>query len=475
MDRRDFIRAGAVLGVAGTLGSRALPAWGHTTPPLRQESILQGHPGDSGVDTVVVVMMENRSFDSYLGWLAQDKAYITNGRSRYGATFKVNGARDQQYPDPATGQLVSTYLRSQTDPTNWRGCTLNDPGHGWTAGRAERDGGFLATGSGNDILALSYFNPRDLPVYRELARRFTTCDQWHASLLGPTFPNREYLLSAQSGGHKSNDSEPGGFKWETIVDRLAAANVSVAEYYSDLPVFALWGSRLLPYLRPVTNFFADAAAGKLPQVCFVDPKFVGPERTDDHPHGDPRAAQRFVRDAFAAFANSPHWQRGLFILTYDEWGGFFDHVRPPLMNDNRASSVDTENFAQCGFRVPTILCSPRSLPGSVDHTLYDHTAVLRFLEWRFLGAPPRGHRFHGKTWWLTKRDRYSANLGDSLSRTYFDPDPGFDVNVKVAEPQDPCVGQSLAPQILSQGDEDGFEDLYNSGYFDSVGAKTYVD
>jgi phospholipase C len=475
MDRRDFIRAGAVLGVAGALGTRALPAWGHPTPIPGGTSVLDGTPANSGIDTIVVVMMENRSFDSYLGWLADDDAYMANGRSRYGAKFRVNGAQNQRYPDPSTGQLVSTYRRSVNDPANWRGCTFNDPGHGWTAGRAERDGGFLAKGSGNDIFALSYFKSGDLPVYRALAKRFTVCDTWHASLLGPTYPNREYLLSGQSGGHKSNDTVTGGFQWETIADRLVAANVTVADYYTDLPVFALWGQRLLPNARPIANFFSDAAAGTLPQVSFLDPRFVGPNRTDDHPHGDPRAAQRFVRDAFAAFAKSPQWQKGLFVLTYDEWGGFFDHVRPPLMADNMPSSVDADNFAQCGFRVPTMLCSPRSLPGSVDHTQYDHTAVLRFIEWRFLGAPARGPSSNGKKWWLTQRDRWSHNLGESLSRASFDPDPGFDVNIKVPDPQAPCVGQTLAPQVLAQAGDSAFEDSYLSGYFDSVGAKTFVD
>jgi phospholipase C len=358
-------------------------------------------------------------------------------------------------------------LSDDADP--WRGCGHPDPGHGWDAGRAERDLGFLAAASGNDELALSYFLGRDLPVYQQLALRFTVCDKNHASLLGPTFPNREYLLSAQSGGHKDNAFPTGdGFPWPTIADRLDAANVTVADYATDLPPLALWGSRTAPFIRTIAAYNADAAAGTLPQVSFVDPGFVGGNRSDDHPNGDPRAAQRFVRDAFAAFARSPQWERGLFVLTYDEWGGFFDHVRPPILPDDRASTVDADNFAQAGFRVPLVLCSPRALPNYVDHRQYDHTSILRFLEWRFLGAPPEGpaRPKSGTHWWLTTRDRNANNIGRSLAADVFDPDPHFDLDVAVGDPSPPCAtaATSAPAQELTP-----FEAAYEAGYFERVG------
>src|SRR5262249_40259582 len=196
----------------------------------------------------------------------------------------------------------------------------------------------------------------------------------------------------------------------------------------------LWGSRMTPGAHKYENFKADAAAGKLPKVSFVSPAFAGAERTDDHPHGDPHAAQKFVQDTFAAFSAGPQWQKGLFILTYDEWGGFFDHVKPPILPDDRASANDDENFGQAGFRVPTVIASPKVRPGYVDHTLYDHTSVLRFLEWRFLGAPPRGPGGASDKWFLTKRDRNANNLGDALLRETSDPELGFDVAVKVQAP-----------------------------------------
>ncbi len=480
MDRREFLRLGAMAGVAGALAgcssgssskARRLPGSTTTTTTARRlESVLDGAPADSGIDTVVVCMMENRSFDSYFGWLARDEHYLEQGRSRYGAKFAINGSSFQQFSGP-DGEAVNTFRRALRDePQRWRGCDHPDPGHHWEQGRAERDGGFLATGSGNDEFALSYFEGADLPVYDLLARRFTVCDRWHASLLGPTFPNRQYLLSAQSGGQKTNyvPLAEGGFKWPNIVDRLAAAHVDVADYTSDLPQLLLWGTRMMPYVRKIDAFAADAAAGKLPSVTFVSPAFAGDNRSDDHPHGDPRAAQAFVRDAFAAFAKSPQWQRGLFVLTYDEWGGFFDHVPPPMLPDARASTNDDDNFSQAGFRVPTVLASPYAQPGFVDHTLYDHTSILRFIEWRFLGAPARGPGAPSDKWFLTARDRHAKNIGEKLVRAEPDADVGFDLDVKIDPPAPPCP--TVVTPSASRGAPVGpFEVALHRGYFERVG------
>jgi phospholipase C len=402
-----------------------------------------------------------------MGWLARDEHYLEQGRSRYGSKFAINGKSHQSYPD-VDGTQVETYRRVLSkDASPWRGCGHPDPGHQWSEGRAERDHGFLAADSGNDPFALSYFEGEDLPVYDLLARRFTVCDRWHASLLGPTYPNREYLLSGQSGGNKTNfiPAETGGFKWPTIVDRLAAANVPATEYYGDFPQLLLWGSRMGAHIRNFDAFAGDAASGKLPNVSIVTPSFIGDTRTDDHPLGDPRAAQMFVRDAFSAFSKSPQWKNGLFILTYDEWGGFFDHVKPPMLPDARTSKNDEENFGQAGFRVPTVLASPYAQPGFVDHTLYDHTSVLRFLEWRFLGAPARGPGADTDKWFLTPRDRHANNLGETLVRTRPNPELGFDPDVKIAAPEPGCV----TPEAYAPVEQSAMEYAFESGYFDRIG------
>jgi phospholipase C len=474
MHRRDFLRAGLALGGAVALGGcRLLPV--DPEPGARTHSILDGPPGDSGIDTIVVCMMENRSFDSYLGWLARDQKYLERGRSLYGGDFTVDGQSFQTYPAP-DGTLVDTYRRVHyPDADPWRACEHPDPGHGWTAGRAERDGGFLATGSGNDLFALGYFEGADLPLYNEMARRFVVCDRWHASLLGPTYPNREYLYSGQSGGNKTNAFPTGdGFPWPTIFERLASAGVSSAEYATDVPPLALWGSRLAGYRHAIADYYDDADAGTLPSVTYVCPGFVGDARSDDHPHGDPRAAQTFARDVFRAFVRSPQWHNGLFVLTYDEWGGFFDHVPPPHLPDDLANSNDADDFSQAGFRVPTILASPRGLPGAVDHATYDHTAVLRFLEWRFLGAPSRGPG-GSYPWWFTTRDRNAGNLGELLSSQYFDPNLYFSPDVAIPKPSDGCATtQSLRTFAAPAGEPSPWEEGIANGYWERVGVTVPV-
>ncbi len=333
MDRREFLRRTAQLGGAVALGGPALAA--NARGALAADdfgSMLDDPAKESPIDTVVVVMMENRSFDHYVGWLADDKKYIERGKSRYGKRFRVNGKQVQSFPGPDGAPVQTAPLLTNPAETNpYRGCGHPDPGHQWTQGRAQRDGGFLAPGSGNDTFALGYYGGDALPFTSQLAREFTVFDRWHASILGPTYPNRAYLHSAQSGTYQTNmlPTATGGYDWETIWDRLAAARVSTGYYFTDLPVLALWGGRLDSVTHPITDYFEQAQAGKLPRVVFVDPAFLTGNRTDDHPLADIRAGQRFLRDVFAAFARSKHWKRGAFVLMYDEWGGFYDHVKPP--------------------------------------------------------------------------------------------------------------------------------------------------
>src|SRR5690606_39362736 len=140
----------------------------------------------------------------------------------------------------------------------------------------------------------------------------TICDRYHCSVLGPTFPNREYLHSAQSGGIKNNAlpfevGHPNGFSWPTIWDRLAAAGVPARYYYVDLPTVLLWGERGIAHASVIEDYFDDAAAGRLPSVVFLDPGLIGDTRTDEHPHGDVRDGQRLVQRYLKAFVESPHW------------------------------------------------------------------------------------------------------------------------------------------------------------------------
>jgi phospholipase C len=439
------------------------------------------HPAkESPIDTIIVVMMENRSFDHYFGWLADDKKYIERGRSRYGKRFRVDGRQRQSFPAPDGATVATAPLLANASEANpYRGCGHPDPGHQWAQGRAQRDGGFLAPGSGNDAFALGYYGGDALPFSSQLAREYTVFDRWHASILGPTYPNRAYLHSGQSGDYKTNTLPfaTGGYQWETIWERLAKAGVSAGYYYTDLPVLALWGGRLDGFSHRIDQYFADAQAGALPHVAFVDPAFLSGNRTDDHPHADIRAGQRFLRDVFAAFARSKHWRRGAFVVMYDEWGGFYDHVKPPALPDDRANPVDDENYGQAGFRVPALIASPYARRGYVDHTLYDHTSVLRFLEWRFLGAPARGPGKAGQTWFLTARDQRANNLGASLATERVDRRLGVNLDVALADPSPPCdavpaAGGGLAARLrvrTPEPEQHALEQAYEAGWFERVG------
>ena len=242
------------------------------------------------------------------------------------------------------------------------------------------------------------------------------------------------------------------------------AGISVGYYHTSVPLLALWGvDRMRPYIHSLDRYFEDAASGTLPQVVFVEPLFGTGDtlRTDDHPRGDIGLGQRWVREVFGAFTTSPQWQRGAFVLTYDEGGGFFDHVKPPILPDARASRNDLQNFGQAGFRVPTLMASPFAQPGSVDHRLYDHTSIMRFLEWRFLGAPPEG-RAGSRNWALTLRDRAAKNMGATLRSSMVDPDLGFDLRLKIPQPAPSCTPSQVAarpPAIDPNSDPFNHPDL----------------
>jgi phospholipase C len=442
MDRRDFLRrtaqaaglfaAGSALGAtpaaavlrAPMVGPRATPGASHAArAAARADSVLDHPARECPIDTVVVVMMENRSFDHYTGWLPEAERYMENGRRLYGRGFTLAARNRVTYKNPAREQVPTIAVTELTGGQTSRLCDYRIPGHTWFEGRRQRDAGFLARGTGNDRYAIAFHTAEDIPVYASLVQRYTTFDHYHSSLLGPTFPNRQYMHSAQSEGMKGDPGplDIGIFHARTIWDLLDRANVPARYYYTDLPLLLLWGEQYAPRVSTIDDFRADAAAGTLPNVSFVDPGFIGVLRTDEHPVGDIDAGQRFLDVIVDALVHAPQWERTALVLTYDEWGGFFDTVKPPILADDRTSSNDADNFGQSGFRVPTVLASPRALPNYVDHRVYDHTSILRFIEWRFLGAPPEGTS--GRGWWLTKRDRNANNIGRALHDGPLELDP----------------------------------------------------
>ena len=414
MDRRTFLKgaaAGAGAAMLTSAGARGLPTIGG---PL---SGLLATPTKTDVKTIVVLMMENRSVDHYLGWYGKEVARRDTGewfdgiqRARY--VDRLDGS-------PTAGQRVGTELWGVEGRNNFHGRGFRDPSHNINAGRVQANvtpaapgtaprykmDGWLAPGSGTDEFALSFYGPDDIPVWAQIVRTFGTYDRFFCSFLGNTQPNRWYLVSAQTGGEVRNTLPPQraqqypewtlGYDWPTIFTLLDAAGVTWASYYSNLPNNAFWGPRHVHSTRHISEYYAAAAAGTLPQVVFIEPWFTAPEQlaNDDHPHADIRLGQEFIYDVADSFVQSPQFANGAMFITYDEWGGFWDHVPPPVMPDSQddpgwdryrppaleAGDNFTNGFGQTGMRVPTAVLSPWHVGGVIDHGTYDHVSILKFI------------------------------------------------------------------------------------------------
>lgn len=473
IDRRSFIKTAAasagLLAAGSARGARAdglvnltLPSLGlglaHTSTPIKH---------------VVVVMMENRSVDHYLGW--------------YGAESKgaFNGVQARTYLDGEGAATPTDHWGAGSEREDFSGCGYLDPGHGHSHGVVQArntDGGgetgepdgWLKDGADNDAFALSYYQPEDIPVTAALTRQFTTFDNYFCSWLGSTYPNREYMHSGQSGGITNNDFPPEranenpmwatGFDWPTIWSALDVKGVSWKYYYSNLPVIALWGPRHAKGARHVSEYYADCAAGTLPEVAFIDPFFVGPEglANDDHPHADIRLGQMFISDVTRSFMESTAWDTGALFITYDEWGGFWDHVTPPTVDDPRALDPVGE-FGKLGFRVPTQLISPYAAKGGdkhrVDSGLYDHTSILKFIETNWL-LKPMAQWDHGT------RDPGDRNIVNAFGTFRYDDKAGgqfLDTTPAYMAPpaaRVPCAGHEIPVSDLFRLVENGWMETY---------------
>jgi phospholipase C len=387
--RREFLaRAAMTAGLAAGLSTVLDPDTLVAEAARRQKRAFLPSPRNLPIDTFVVLMMENRSFDHYLGWLP-------NADGRQAGLSYV----DKQ------GQRHGTHPLG----TDYQGCAHPDPDHGWDDGRIQVAGGkmdgFLRS-SNNDEFALGYYGEGDLGFLPSAAKAFTTYDRMFCSLLGSTFPNREYMHAAESYGKQDNSipSAP-GFPDNTIFAALSQAGVSNRYFYTDIPVSALWGQPGLARSGNVQEYYSRCAAGTLPAVSFVDPSFSnedGGTSGDEHPHGDVRVGQAFMADVVHAFMESPQFKRGVIFIVYDEWGGFFDHVRPPRMPDQRNSSNLAEDFGQTGIRIPGVAVSPYAKRSFVSHMTCTPVSILKMIGYRFGLAP------------LNRRVAYSPNIARSF-------------------------------------------------------------
>lgn len=372
MKRRDALKA---LGVAaGSVGmARFLPGCGDgERPPTRGP-------------TFVVLMLENRSYDHMLG------ARAFEGKPG-------DGLRADMQNLDLDGKPVRVYAATRDALCD------RDPPHGWGASHNQfadgKNDGFLKVhqtrhGSTTAIEPMQYQTRETSPVTWALADHYTSCDRYFAAVMGPTWPNRMYWHTGQSNGIQSNELPQQGFNWPSIHHRLDAAGVSWASYFGNIPVVGFIQD--LPGVSErVFNFgtfFDHAKAGTLPEVVYIDPSFYV---NDDHPPIHPILGQELIASVYTALATSPQWPECTLVITYDEHGGFFDHVVPPKIADDFAST----GFDQLGFRVPALVVGPYVKQGHVSSVVYNHGSVLRHLQDRF-GLEP-----------LTTRVTASNDLSD---------------------------------------------------------------
>jgi phospholipase C len=340
------------------------------------------------IDHVVIVMMENRSFDHYFQKLPE-----------YGQPDVLVAPTDFTNPDP-DGLPVGTFRDE--------GYCFVDTAHGHGATMKQINGGamdgFVVTSEGNheqpvggtlQMLegdrAMGYYDERDIPFYYWLANEFSIGDHYFSSLPGPTWPNRMYLFAATSFGMASNvfvDAE----ERPTVLDYLEIRGVSWKLYVSTTASLGVIVDKLFEFhakgrIVNIEEYFTDAANGTLPQVAFVEPGIgrESHEANDEHPPAIMQFGQKFVAEVVDALTKSPHWARSALFLTYDEHGGLYDHVAPPpaCAPDDQVSEGGFA-FDQLGVRVPFIVVSPYAKKHHVSHRVYDHASIVRFLEARFV-------------------------------------------------------------------------------------------
>ncbi len=368
---------------------------------------------------IVILMMENHSFDNYLGTLGRGDGFTLDADGNPTATnLTVAGEPVRAFHLPSTTQQPGV------------------PSQSWVASHEQFDSGhndgFVTSIEhaglpGDPKVAMGYWTEQDLPFYAALARTFPLADRWFSSCLGPTIPNRRFLIAATAHG-LTNDSilelfdKPPG----TIFDMLNRNGITWANYHlsqelrlfkirwarlrSDLQSMVQFTADVFPFdllgywghVRTIGRFFKHARTGKLPAVSIVDPNY---ETDSEENPQDIQKGEAFAAKVINAVMAGPGWPRTVLIWCYDEHGGYYDHVPPPAApepDDVRPRTAPQDRYDRLGFRVPAVIVSPFARPNYVSSVAHDHTAVLKLIETKW-NLPP-----------LTQRDAAADDLLDCL-------------------------------------------------------------
>src|SRR6266850_2994139 len=334
---------------------------------------------------VVLLMLENHSFDQMLGSLQGvypdlDGVDVESNVSR----FNLDASGREVFQTPTAEEQVKHDPKHETKHVLDQ---LANANAGFVTDFQSNVSGTTAT---DRLEVMGYYALDYLPALHQLGRTFTVCDRWFSSLPGPTWPNRFFALSGTSCGRVlipegvSHLDEFTAQDQVTLFDRLNEVGKDWKVYYYDFPLSLLLNHQRRPEnlarYSLIKNFFSDVRNEKrFPPFVFIEPKYLGADQNDDHPPHNIFKAEKLIADVYDAIrSNDELWESTLLVVTYDEHGGFYDHVVPPaaVPPDNRAS----EGFAfeQLGVRVPALLVSPW-VGARAEKTQFDHTSLLKYL------------------------------------------------------------------------------------------------
>jgi len=379
-------------------------------PPNIQRALTQPPPRTSSlrdIKHVVLLMQENRSFDHYFGTMAGVRGFddpnalcLDNGKSVFHQPDSVN-------PE---GYLLPFHLDTRTSSAQ----QIPSTSHEWAVHHESWNGGKMdqwlpahrKADATNGPYVMGHYTRDDIPFQFALAEAFTICDEYHCSVMGPTWPNRMYWMTGtidpegRKGGPIISNTygSPAGYSWKTYPERLEDAGVSWKVYYQKSDDYGLnvlecfeqyrqAGPNSALYTKALASsdegrFEYDALNDNLPAVSWILP----PLQLSEHPHYMPAAGAAFVASKIDAIAANPEvWAKTVFILNYDENDGLFDHVAPPVPPPGTIDEFVNGLPIGAGFRVPCIIVSPWTAGGWVCSQPFDHTSVLRFLE-KFTGV-----------------------------------------------------------------------------------------
>ncbi|MED6163489.1 Non-specific phospholipase C4 [Stylosanthes scabra] len=394
----------------------------------------------SKIKTIVVLVQENRSFDHMLGWmksLNQEIDGATGSESNPVSTTDPNSNRIQfgdrsVYVDPDPGHSIQDiYEQIFGEPWSESSTSKNLPptmqGFVQNAGRQEAPKDKNLPPMTETVM--NGFRPDRVPVYEELVKEFAVCDRWFASVPASTQPNRLYVHSATSHGMTSNDTGKlvGGLPQKTIFDSLDENGFSFGIYYQLPPATLFY--RNLRKLKYIDNFHPfdlsfkkHCEEGKLPNYVVIEQRFfdlLSIPGNDDHPSHDVGEGQKFVKEVYEALRSSPQWNEILFVITYDEHGGFFDHVPTPVEGVPSPDDIVGPDpfkfkFDRLGVRVPAIFISPWIEPGKVLHkpsgpfptSQYEHSSI-----------PATVKKIFNLPEFLTKRDAWAGTFESLITLT----------------------------------------------------------